>query len=265
MNNGLSIPSIGYGTWLIDKADAKRCVMDAIEVGYRHIDTAQGYGNEKEVAEGIRESGIDRSEIFVTSKVMAELKDYESAKKSIQESLDKMGFDYIDLMLIHCPQPWAEYNQNPYRYYKENAEVWRAMEEFYEQGKLKSIGISNFNIEDMKYLLSHSKIKPMVNQIPFHIGCSTDLKIVDFCQGNDILVEAYCPNGHGRLIDNPDIKRIADKYNVSVASLCIRFTLECNTVSLPKTMNKAHMIENLDIDFKISDSDMAYLKTLKNL
>lgn len=169
LSNGVRIPKIALGTWLIDNSGTEEAVKNAITLGYRHIDTAQAYGNEQGVGAGIRISGVDRSKIFVTSKIAAEHKSYQLAAESIDESLKTMGFEYIDLMLIHSPQPWAEVNQSDNRYMEENKEVWRAMEDALKVGKLRAIGISNFLKEDIENLMETCTVKPMANQVLAHI------------------------------------------------------------------------------------------------
>lgn len=257
LNNGLKVPALAFGTWLIKEKDAPRCVKMALDAGYRHIDTAQAYLNEKGVGEGIRLSGLKREEVFITSKVAAEIKSYKRAKNSIEKSLKKLGVDYIDLMLIHCPQPWALF-RSPLRFFKENIEVWRALEEAYKEGKLKAIGVSNFFNDDMENILNHCEIKPMVNQIPVHIG-HTPLDVMKFDEEHNILVEAYSPIAHGRILDNKDIKVIADKYGVSVPQLCIKYTLQLDTISIPKASSKEHIEDNAKLDFEINEEDMITL------
>lgn len=259
LNNGISIPMLGLGTWLIDNDKASEAVKSAIELGYRHIDTAQAYGNEEGVGIGIKESKIKREEIFVTTKIAAELKDYDSAKKSIEESLKKLNLEYIDLMIIHSPQPWREVNQSNNRYEKENIAVYQALEEALTAGKLKSIGVSNFLITDLENIMKSSKIKPAVNQILTHIG-NTPFELIDFCHKNDIAVEAYSPLGHGNLINNPELKKIADKYQTSVAQLAIKYCLQLDLITLPKTANPKHQKTNMELDFEISAEDMEILK-----
>ena len=262
--NGVKIPKLGLGTWFIDDDKVADAVKNAVDVGYRLIDTAQAYGNERGVGEGVRNCGLKREDIFVGSKVAAEHKTYEEAKAGIDETLEKMGLDYLDLMIIHSPQPWAEVNQSENRYVEGNREAWRALEEAYNEGKLKAIGVSNFQIEDLESLMETAKIKPMVNQILCHIS-NTPLELIDYCQKNGIQVEAYSPIAHGEILDQPEIKVIADKYGVSVPQLCVRYTLQLGTVSLPKTANKEHMKTNAEVDFEISDEDMEILKHFKKI
>lgn len=263
LQNGVLIPKIGLGTWLIDNNEVAEAIRNAVNVGYRHIDTAQAYGNEEGVGVGIKTCGIPREELFVTTKVAAELKTYESAKKSIDESLEKLKLEYIDLVIIHSPQPWGEFRSNK-NYDNENIEVWRALEDVYKEGKVKAIGVSNFLEEDLKNILNNCEIKPMVNQVLAHIS-NTPFKLIEFCKENDILVEAYSPIAHGAANTSEKIKEIANKYNVSVPQLCIRYTIQLGLVTLPKATSVEHMKSNIDVDFTISDEDMEVLKSLKDV
>ena len=258
--NGNKIPDIGYGTWLIKNEDACRCVTLALESGYRHIDSAQAYGNEVGVGEAIRKSSIPRDQIYVTTKVAAELKSYKEAKESIDKSLKDLGLDYVDLILIHCPQPWALF-RGKRRFFEENIAVWKALEETYKEGRAKAIGVSNFLIDDLENIINNCEIKPMVNQVCCHIG-NTPIDVIKFCQENDIVVESYSPIAHGRALENKTIQKMAEKYNVSVAQLCIKYTLQLNTVSLPKASSKEHIEDNLKLDFEISEEDMIELLKL---
>ena len=265
LSNGVTIPKLGLGTWFINNSNAAEAVRQAVSLGYRHIDTAEAYMNEAGVGEGVRTCGIPRKEIFVNSKVVAEAKTYDEAMRKIDESIAKMGIEYIDMMIIHSPQPWAEWRRKK-RYFAENLEVWRAMEDAYKAGKLKAIGVSNFLQDDLQNILDHCEIKPMVNQILTHIS-NTPLELIEFCQKNGILVEAYAPIAHGQVLKNKKIAAIAARYNVSIPQLCIRYVLQLGCVALPKTANPAHMKDNAEVDFTISDADMDALKkfeTIKN-
>lgn len=264
LTNGVQIPKLALGTWLIDNKAAAGAVQSAIELGYRHIDTAQAYGNEQGVGEGVRKSGIAREDIFVTSKVAAENKSYQSAKASIEESLRKTGFEYLDLMLIHSPQPWKEVNQSDNRYTEENREVWRAMEDALSEGKVRAIGISNFLEGDVKNILEACRVKPMVNQLLAHIT-NTPFSLIDYCKGQDILVEAYSPIAHGEALKNPAITDMAKKYGATAAQLCIKYVLQLGLVALPKTASPAHMKENAELGFTISEDDMDVLKGLEHI
>lgn len=174
------------------------------------------------------------------SKVAAEHKTYEEAKAGIDETLKKMGLDYLDMMIIHSPQPWVEVNQSENRYVEGNRAAWKALEDAYKEGKLKAIGVSNFQMEDLKSLMETAEIKPMVNQVLCHIS-NTPLELIEFCQKNDIAIEAYSPIAHGEILNQPEINASADKYGVTVPQLCIRYTLQLGTISLPKTANPEHM------------------------
>lgn len=263
MANGVEIPKLGLGTWFIDDDKAAEAVKKAVELGYRLIDTAQAYGNERGVGEGVRTCGLQRNEILVTSKIAAEAKTYEEAARSIDETLEKMGLDYLDLMIIHSPQPWVEFRVEK-RYFEENKEVWRALEDAYEAGKLKAIGVSNFLQDDLENILADCKVKPMVNQILLHIS-NTNKDLVEFCEKEQILVEAYSPIAHGEALKNPEITAMAEKYGVTPAQLCIRYTIQLGTVALPKTANPEHMKSNAALDFEISEEDMNVLKNMKKI
>lgn len=264
LNNGVEIPKFALGTWLLDDQQAKEAVKEALNMGYRHVDTAQAYGNEVGVGQGIVASNVKREDVFVTSKVAAEHKDYESTAQSIDETLKKLGLDYIDMMIIHSPQPWVEVNQSDNRYLKENKEVWKALEDAYQAGKIKAIGVSNFQQEDIENLLEDCRIQPMVNQILAHVS-NTPLKLIEYCQSQGIQVEAYSPIGHGEVLKNEEIQKMADKYNVSVPQLCLRYDLQLGLVVLPKTGNPDHMRSNAKVDFTIEDSDMEILKNIETI
>ena len=264
LNNGVKIPQLGLGTWFIDDDKAADAVKAAAEIGYRHIDTAQAYGNERGVGEGIRNCGVPREELFVVSKVAAEHKTYEEAMAGINGTLEKMGLDYLDMMIIHSPQPWKKVNQSEDRYTEGNRAAWKALEDAYKAGKLRAIGVSNFQIEDIESLMETAEIKPMVNQILLHIS-NTPLELVKYCQANDIAVEAYSPIAHGEILKNEEIKAMADKYGVTVPQLCIRYTLQLGTISLPKTANPEHMKSNAEVDFEISAEDMETLLNFRKI
>lgn len=257
LSNGVKIPKLGLGTWFIPDAQAAEAVRTAVSLGYRHIDTAQAYENEAGVGEGVRTCGLPREQIFVTSKVAAEHKDYDSAARSIDETLEKMGLDYLDMMIIHSPQPWADFRGGDYA--EGNRAAWRALEDAYTAGKLRAIGVSNFRKPDLDNILSDCRVKPMVDQILLHIS-NTDLGLLDTCRTQDILVEAYSPIAHGEALKNPMIAEMAAKYGVSAAQLCIRYVLELGAVALPKTADSEHMKANAAVDFAITPDDMELLK-----
>lgn len=263
LSNGVGIPKLGLGTWMIPDEQTDEAVRKAVELGYRHIDTAQAYGNEAGVGRGVKSCGIPREELFVTSKVAAEHKSYETAARSIDETLERTGLDYLDMMIIHAPQPWAEFRGEK-RYFEENREAWRALEDAYKAGKLRAIGVSNFLADDLESLFEGAEIKPMVNQILTHIS-NTPIELIDFCKANGILCEAYSPIAHGEALKNKAISDMAAKYGVSAAQLCVRYTIDLGMVSLPKTSNPEHMRSNAEIDFEISAEDMEVLKNFEKI
>ena len=260
LNNGVKIPKLGFGTWCIDDSDAADAVKTAIALGYRHIDTAQAYGNERGVGTGVRESGVARSELFVVSKVAAENKSYASAAQSIEETLEKMGLDYLDMMIIHSPQPWAQWRGEK-RYYEENREVWRALEDACTAGKLRAIGVSNFLADDLDALLPYCRIQPAVNQVLAHIGNMPN-DLISHCTQLGITMEAYSPIAHGEALKNGAIAEIAAKYHVSPAQLCIRYVLERGLVALPKASSPEHIRDNAALGFTITAEDMNLLNGL---
>jgi len=261
LSNGVAIPKLGLGTWLIPDSEAAEAVRHAIAAGYRHIDTAQAYENEIGTGEGVRSSGVPRGRLFITSKVAAEIKDYSQAAASIDASLARLGCGPIDLMIIHCPQPWAEFRGEK-RYFDENKEVWRALEDAYLAGKVRAIGVSNFLVDDLQNILEDCRIKPMVNQFRLHIG-ETPSALIEFCNRNGIVPEAYSPIAHGKALLNTEIASMAEKYGVSIPQLCIRYTLQLGAVSLPKSTKPSHIRANTQVEFKISEEDMKSLQAIK--
>ncbi|GMA07997.1 2,5-diketo-D-gluconic acid reductase [Tetragenococcus halophilus subsp. flandriensis] len=263
LSNGVKIPKIGFGTWLVEDDKVVEPVKNAIEMGYRHIDTAQAYENERGVGQGIRDSGIAREDIFLTTKLAAEIKSYDEAVKAIDESLEKAGVDYFDLMIIHSPQPWSDF-RNGEHFYEGNLEAWRAMEEAYNAGKLHAIGVSNFEQKDLENILENGTVKPMVNQVLTHVS-NTPFDLIEFCQKQDILVEAYSPVAHGEILDNKEIKELAEKYNVSPAQLSIRYCLQLGLLPLPKSENPDHIRSNAELDFEISAEDLNKMKQMEQI
>ena len=267
LSNGVKIPKLGLGLWRIENEKVPSVIESAIKSGYRHFDSAQAYENEQGTGEAIQYAIIDegdgalkREEIFVTTKVRAEHKSYDSAKKSIDESLMWFGLDYIDLMLIHSPQPWSDFRGGDY--FEGNIEAWRALEDAYKEGKIRAIGVSNFLQKDLENIFKNCTIKPMVNQVLCHIG-NTPFELIDFCKAQNIVVEAYSPIAHGELLKDSRIVEMAKKYGVSAPQLCIRYTLELGLVSLPKSANPAHIKANAQVDFKIESADLEALKAMK--
>ncbi|MGW4404759.1 aldo/keto reductase [Nonomuraea sp. NPDC004702] len=259
LSNGVQIPRLGLGTWFIDDDQAAGAVREAVGIGYRNIDTAQAYGNERGVGEGVRTAGVPRDELFVSTKLAAEIKDHDRAVAAIDGSLEKLGLDYVDLMLIHSPQPWDDFRGDDYA--EGNRQAWRALEEAHEAGRIRSIGVSNFLQQDLESLLRGATVTPHVNQLLVHAG-NTPTELLAYCADRQILVEAYSPIAHGEILRNAELAAMAEKYGVTVPQLCIRYTLQLGTVSLPKTSNPEHMRSNAEVDFEISEADM---DTLKNL
>lgn len=263
LNNGVEIPKLGLGTWFISNDEVVEAVKAAVKLGYRHIDTAQAYQNEAGVGKGIRECGVPREELFVVTKLAAEVKSYDEAVASINGSLETMGLDYLDLMIIHSPKPWMKYQEED-RYFEGNKEAWRALEEAYKAGKIKAIGVSNFEKVDLENILESCTVKPMINQVLAHIS-NTPFDLIDYAKEQDILIEAYSPIGHGELFKNEQIAEVANKYNVSVPQLSIRYCIQLGLLPLPKTANPAHMENNAALDFTISDEDMEALKNMEQI
>lgn len=259
LSNGVKIPKVGFGTWQIPNGEpAYNSVSVALKNGYRHIDTAKAYGNEKSVGKAIRDSGIDRHDIFVTSKLPAEIKSYQGALQAFDETMADLDIDYLDLYIIHAPWPWSEVGANCDR---ENREVWKAMEKIYASKKVRAIGVSNFAVRDLENLLPNAKVKPMVNQIQYYVGF-TEPKITNFSQANDMLIEAYSPLATGKMLQNKQIVEMAKRYDVTTAQLAIRFCIENGTLPLPKSVTPDHIISNKELDFTIKPEDMTILNSL---
>ena len=251
LSNGVKMPQLGYGVYQVTKDECERCVLDALAVGYRSIDTAQAYFNEEEVGSAIQKSGVKREDIFLTSKVWVEHYGYEECKKSVLESLKKLKTDYIDLMLLH--QPFSDYYG-----------AWRALEELYEEGKLRAIGISNFYPDRMVDIASFAKIRPMVNQIEIHPH-NQQKEAEKWNKKYGVQLEAWAPFGEGRggMFDLPELKEIADKYGKTAAQVILRWHLQRGIVVIPKSTHKERMEENFNVfDFKLSDGDMAKISEL---
>lgn len=261
LNTGATIPKIGFGTWQIPNGDeAYNATLFALKSGYRHIDTARVYGNEESVGKAIKDSGIAREEIFLTTKLPAEVKNYDEALEKFETSIKTLGVDYVDLYLIHAPWPWSDRGGD---YTEGNIAAWKALEEIHKSGRAKAIGVSNFAVKDLQAILDNGTIVPAANQIRFFIG-STEEEITAFSQDNGILIEAYSPLATGRILNNPEVKKIAEKYGKTVAQICIRYTLQRDTVSLPKSTHKEYILQNADVDFEIDAEDMQYLNGLKD-
>lgn len=260
LSNKVKIPKIGFGTWQVKEGEETfTSVLAALKNGYRHIDTAEGYQNEESVGRAIKASKIKREDLFITSKLESHIKDYDGAKKAFLESLEKLDLEYMDLFLIHAPWPWSDMGKDCK---KGNIEAWKAMEEFYEAGLIKAIGVSNFSPDDINNLLEHTKIVPHVNQIGYFIGMD-QAETIEYCKKHDIFIEAYSPLGIGYLLSNEVIQKTAKKYGKSTAQICIRYLLQKGVAPLPKSVHEERVIENSQVDFEISLEDMAFLDTIE--
>lgn len=256
--NGVKIPKIGFGTWQISNAAAYDAVSVALKTGYRHIDTARAYDNEENVGKAVRESKLKREEIFITSKLPAEIKSYKEAHSSFEKTMHNLGFETLDLFLIHAPWPWNDRGRDCT---EGNIASWKAMEELYRQGKIRSIGVSNFSVKDINTILDNCEIVPMVNQIRLYIGHMQE-ELTEFCRGHNILVEAYSPLATGRILNSKEILEIAKKYKVSVAQVCMRYLLQKELLPLPKSTHANRIAENAEVEFTIQEEDMKTLDSI---
>jgi diketogulonate reductase-like aldo/keto reductase len=263
LENGVQVPKIGLGTYQMSNGKvAYNAVLFALRNGYRHIDTARDYGNEPSVGHAIRDCGIERKEIFVTSKLPLPpgVTTYDGALASFDKTIKELSLDYLDLYLIHAPWPWDKIGED---FRLENSSVWKAMEEIYKSGRCRAIGVSNFDVSDLTAIMESCEIKPMVNQIKFHIGITQE-KITHFCQQSNILVEGYSPLATGYILGNKTIAAIAKKYDSTVPKICIRYILQRGVLPLPMSTNPEYILQNLDVDFEIEADDMKFLDGLKN-
>ena len=254
--NGNKIPCVGFGTWQSqDGKEAYNAVLSALKNGYRHIDTATAYENEESVGRAIndfiKETGVKRSELFITTKLWNDSHGYEEAKNAIKTSLKKMNLDYLDLYLIHWPNPlhlrdiWEQ----------KNAETWCAMEEFYKNGQLRAIGLSNFCRHHIEALLKTAKIKPMVNQIKICPG-QAQRELAEYSRSQNMVVEGYSPLGTGKIFLSDQMRLLSQKYNRTIAQICIRWSLQEGCVPLPKSVHEEKIIENSKVfDFKLEQDD----------
>lgn len=253
LSNGIEIPAIGFGTWLLEGEKVIEPLKIALTKGYTHIDTAAIYKNEKEIGTVLKAENVDRSKLFITSKCWNSERGYEKAMAAFEQTLADLQTDYLDLYLIHWP---ANETQFPDTWAELNAGTWQAFEEIYKSGKAKAIGVSNFNINHLEALFETAEIKPMVNQIEIHPGHSQP-ELVDFCRQNDLLVEAWSPLGSGRILENELIVSLADKYNVSVGQICINYCLAKEILPLPRSTSEKNIEANLTSNnFKLSAEDV---------
>ncbi|MGG7567840.1 aldo/keto reductase [Rhodovulum sp. DZ06] len=263
LSNGVEIPKLGLGVWMIEDDATPAAVKAAVDAGYRHVDTAQAYANEAGTGRGVREAGVARDALFVTTKLDAGIKSYAEAVAAIDGSLKTLGLDVIDMMIIHSPQPWRNFGDED-RFFDGNLEAWRALEEAHAAGKLRAIGVSNFQQEDLQNLFDNASVKPMVNQVLAHVS-NTPAALIDFCQSNGVLVEAYSPIGHGEVLKNEKVGEMAATYGVSIPQLCIRYLLQLGLLPLPKSATPAHIAANAEVDFEISAADMQALKEIETI
>ena len=260
LSNGVEIPCIGYGTWQTpDGETAVASVLSAIAAGYRHIDTAQGYDNEESVGIAVNQCGIDRQELFITSKLTNSEHGYEKTMAAFESTMKKLNMEYLDLYLIHWPNPIAFRDH----WQEANAGSWKAFEELYRAGRIRSIGVSNFMPHHLEELMKTATIAPMVNQIKLCPGITQD-EVVDYCRSKDILPEAYSPLGIGQIFEVPQMKMLADKYSRSIAQICIRWSLQRGYLPLPKSVTPHRIKENAAVfDFELEAADVQLIADLK--
>jgi len=252
LSNGVSLPCVGYGTWQTPDGEiASKSVKLAIEAGYRHIDCAAVYANEISVGRGIKASGIPRNELFITSKVWNTERGYDKTIKAFEKTLSDLQLDYLDLYLIHWPANSKQFSD----WDSINLDTWRAMTDLYKAGKVRAIGVSNFQLKHLRSLLE-TEVKPMVNQIRFHPGMMQQ-EIVSFCKENGLTVEAWSPLGQGKVLSDPTLQEIADRYGKSTAQVCIKWCLQHDICPLPKSVTPDRIKANADVfDYILTDDDM---------
>ncbi|RSJ71388.1 Glyoxal reductase [Streptococcus oralis] len=261
LNNGVSIPVLGFGTWKAENGEvAYQAVLEALKAGYRHIDTAAIYQNEESVGRAIRDSGISRQEIFVTTKLWNTNHSYDEARQAFEESMEKLGLDYLDLYLIHWPNPKPLRENNEWK--TRNAEVWRAMEDLYKEGKICAIGVSNFLPHHLDALLETARIIPAVNQVRLAPGVYQE-EVVAYCKEKGILLEAWGPFGQGELFDKKEVQEIAAKHGKSVAQIALAWSLAEEFLPLPKSVTASRIQSNLDcFGIELSKEEREVLKTI---
>ena len=254
LNNGQSIPQLGFGVFQIEPKDTFEAVSTAFQVGYRHIDTAEMYGNEKEVGEAVAKSGLDRADVFVTSKLANDAHRPDDARRAFDASLEALGFDYLDLFLIHWPLPT--------RYDGDFVSTWQTLEEFYREGRARSIGVSNFQPHHLRRLHEVTEITPAVNQIEVHPFLTQD-DVRSFCAEHQIAVEGWSPIGQGAVLDDPAIGSIAERVGKTPAQVVLRWHIQRGDIIFPKSVTPARINENFEIfDFELSDGDVAEISSL---
>lgn len=256
LSNGIKIPKLGFGTWQVPDGDvAYHSVSLALKNGYRHIDTAAAYKNEASVGQAIRDSKIPREEIFVTSKLQSHIKSYDEALKAFDKTMEALDLEYLDLYLIHAPWPWNEIGKDCS---VGNVEAYKAMEKVYKEGRVRAIGVSNFGPKELDNIINNCEIVPHANQIAFFIG-HNQKETDDYCKEKNILIEAYSPLAIGHALSNEQIQKMAKKYKVTPAQICLRYCIQKETLPLPKSTHESRIIENTKLDFEISVKDMKEL------
>ncbi len=261
LSSGHQIPKIGFGTWQIaEGSEAYDSVTEALRIGYRHIDSALAYGNEQSVGRAIRDSDVPREDVYITTKLPAEIKDAKGAREAFETSTRNLDLGPIDLWLIHAPWPWQDMGSD---HKAGNIEVWKVFEEVYAADQVRSIGVSNFDVEDLESLASGTEVTPHVNQIRWFIG-NTQPGTTAYCQAHDILVEGYSPLATGKLLDDQRLSGIAEKYGKSVAQLSIRYLLEKDVLPLPKSVTPERIEANAQVDFSLDPADVTALDELAN-
>ena len=259
LSNGVKMPNLAFGTFKVNEGDDVQIILDAINVGYRHFDTAAFYNTEEALGKAIKKSGIPREEFFVTTKVWKTCMGYEGAKKSFEESLEKLDMDYVDLLLIHWPRPDEKSDWK-----KLDIETWKAFEEIYKEERAKAIGVSNFLNHHMQNILDNCEVVPMVNQIEFHPGY-IQKDVVDFDKEHGIVVEAWSPLGRERVFKDELLNKLAEKYGKSVAQICLAFALQMDVVPLPKSSSVERMKQNMDIDFELEKEDFEKIVNMEEM
>ena len=258
LNNGVEIPAVAFGTYKAADGKSADVIRAAIGAGYRYFDTASFYGTETYLAEAIRESGIPRREFFIASKLWKDEMGYENVKSAFERTLNNLRTDYLDLYLIHWPLPEPGYKE----WRQLDKETWRAMEELYEAGKIRAIGLSNFLPHHIENILKDCRVRPAVDQIEYHPGYSQEA-VVNYCRERGILVQAWSPIGRSRVLDEPLVKELAAKYDVSRAQICLKFAVQRNIIPLPKSSSEDRMRENLNLySFELEQDDIWRLSTM---
>lgn len=260
LSNGTSIPCLGFGTWKTPEEDAQRSVTEALRAGYRHIDTAAAYGNERGVGKAIAQSGLRREDIFLTSKLWNPYQGYQSTLDAFARTMDDLQTEYLDLYLIHWPHD-RKYFDN---WEEKNLETWHAFEELYQAGSIKAIGVSNFRPRHLKNIMEHAEIMPMVDQVEIHPGMPQE-EIIAFCREHNMLVEGWSPLSTGRIFSVPEMQQLAEKYGKSIAQICLRWSVQRGVVPLPKSVTPARILENSQVfDFALEEPDIQYINQLTN-